>query len=388
MKKDKKTLVFTIFTIIIGILILINCILFVAFIVDLKNLTFPLTGISGILILLLFMLLLIFLELGLKKWKNDKKSKKYFIAALIILICTIFTFLIASPINTYIRDNNIMYRDLGTKEYTIKGISYEVSKKWEHKEGTDGDYFYPYAGTTDGMLYVTASYDNDFIDADSDVAFDNYIAGMQESDSYGYFKISKKEKIKVLNYNGIKLTYNCTIDKKYYEMQVYVFLDPDSGTLYSFANGSEEKIDTKIKDEVKEVINSIKDKNKSVKKEKEESEKNIESNKKSQNNKPVEEPKQENSMPKANNNTNTSSGNNYMDALRKCSVMEAADIYTTGIGKKSDNVFNDGKETCESWYKQWGEKDFFEAVNEDWKNRKNEEIDGKPLSYYLDILGW
>ena len=80
--------------------------------------------------------------------------------------------------------------------------------------------------------------------------------------------------------------------------------------------------------------------------------------------------------------------NEYMDALRKCSVMEAADIYTTGVGKKSDNVFNDGRETCESWYKQWGEKDFLEAVNEDWKIRQNEEIDGKPLSYYLDILGW
>jgi LAS superfamily LD-carboxypeptidase LdcB len=89
-------------------------------------------------------------------------------------------------------------------------------------------------------------------------------------------------------------------------------------------------------------------------------------------------------------NTEEQKNNNYeyMDALRKCSVMEAADIYTTGVGKKSDNVFNDGRETCESWYKQWGEKDFLEAVNEDWKNRQNEEIDGKPLSYYLDILGW
>ena len=89
-------------------------------------------------------------------------------------------------------------------------------------------------------------------------------------------------------------------------------------------------------------------------------------------------------------NTEEQKNNNdeYMDALRKCSVMEAADIYTTGVGKKSDNVFNDGRETCESWYKQWGEKDFLEAVNEDWKNRQNEEIDGKLLSYYLDILGW
>lgn len=80
--------------------------------------------------------------------------------------------------------------------------------------------------------------------------------------------------------------------------------------------------------------------------------------------------------------------NKYMDALRKCTVMEGADIYTTGIGKKSDNVFNDARVTCQSWYEQWGEKEFVEIVNEDWNTRKNEKIDGKPLTYYLDILGW
>ena len=80
--------------------------------------------------------------------------------------------------------------------------------------------------------------------------------------------------------------------------------------------------------------------------------------------------------------------NGYMEALRKCSVMEAADIYTTGIGHKSDNVFNDGRATCESFYNQFGEKDFIETVNLDWENRKNETIEGKPLSHYLDILGW
>ncbi len=85
---------------------------------------------------------------------------------------------------------------------------------------------------------------------------------------------------------------------------------------------------------------------------------------------------------------NNKSKSNYMDALRKCTVMEAADIYTTGVGKKSDNVFNDGRETCESFYKQWGEKDFIDTVNADWESRQNEQIDGKPLTHYLDVLGW
>ena len=67
------------------------------------------------------------------------------------------------------------------------------------------------------------------------------------------------------------------------------------------------------------------------------------------------------------------SGEN-LDSLRKCAVMEAADIHNTGIGKKSDNAFNDGRETCESWRKEWGESEFNEAVNTDWGNRKDEEI--------------
>lgn len=95
------------------------------------------------------------------------------------------------------------------------------------------------------------------------------------------------------------------------------------------------------------------------------------------------------------NNTNsqnqqetTEDGHSYLDALRKCTVMEAADIYTTGIGKKSDNAFNDARVTCDSWYLDWGEDDFFDAVYTDWENRKTEQVDGQPLTYYLDVLGW
>ena len=77
-----------------------------------------------------------------------------------------------------------------------------------------------------------------------------------------------------------------------------------------------------------------------------------------------------------------------MDALRKCSVMEAADIYTTGIGQKTDNVFNDGRATCETMRDSFGESEFIEIIDTDWENRKSELIDGKPLSYYLGILGW
>lgn len=78
----------------------------------------------------------------------------------------------------------------------------------------------------------------------------------------------------------------------------------------------------------------------------------------------------------------------YLDAMRKCTVMEAADIYTTGIGGDKSTAFEDAKETCKSWHREWLEKDFYDSVYEDWENRKTETIEGKNLDYYLNVLGW
>ena len=84
---------------------------------------------------------------------------------------------------------------------------------------------------------------------------------------------------------------------------------------------------------------------------------------------------------------NDISNDNYFDALRKCTVMEAADLYATG-GQKSNNVFNDARETCEEFYKNESEDEFFEAIRIDWGNRKSETIEGENLEYYLNELGW
>ena len=81
----------------------------------------------------------------------------------------------------------------------------------------------------------------------------------------------------------------------------------------------------------------------------------------------------------------------YTDALRKCTVMEAFDIHTTGIGAKTDNAFNDGRETCEWMFEsvyKGNEKDFIKTVGIDWEDRKSEQIDGESMPYYLGILGW
>lgn len=133
---------------------------------------------------------------------------------------------------------------------------------------------------------------------------------------------------------------------------------------------SEQKF-KEVSDEYIEKVSKIKE----IKKDSSEQSKNTEVK---------EETKNEISKSKPSNNNSNS--NNSMDALRKCTVMEAADIYTTG--GNSGSAFNDAKKQCESWYKQWGEKDFLEVVNEDWNNRQNEQIEGKPLSHYLDVLGW
>lgn len=112
-----------------------------------------------------------------------------------------------------------------------------------------------------------------------------------------------------------------------------------------------------------------------------------------QNSTQQEQPKasqQQNNEDKAN-DTSAKADDAYMEALRKCSVMEAFDIQTTGIGRKTDNAFNDGREHCESLLKDvyGNDKDaFIKDVDTDWSNRKNEKVDDKDMTYYLSILGW
>lgn len=81
----------------------------------------------------------------------------------------------------------------------------------------------------------------------------------------------------------------------------------------------------------------------------------------------------------------------YMDALRKCTVMEAADIYTTGFGAKTDNAFNDGRDACNSIYVSTyasNDKQFASDINSEWTTRKGQIIDSKTLEYYLSVLDW
>lgn len=78
----------------------------------------------------------------------------------------------------------------------------------------------------------------------------------------------------------------------------------------------------------------------------------------------------------------------YLDAMRKCTVMEAADIYKTGIGGNKDTAFDDAHKTCSKWYREWVEEDFYSAVYEDWEVRKDEIVDDDTLEQILAELKW
>lgn len=81
----------------------------------------------------------------------------------------------------------------------------------------------------------------------------------------------------------------------------------------------------------------------------------------------------------------------YLSSLRKCTVMEAIDVQTTGVGRKSENVFNDARDTCNWMFTDIyssNETDFASSVNSDWDTRHSETLEGKSAEYYLSILGW
>lgn len=72
--------------------------------------------------------------------------------------------------------------------------------------------------------------------------------------------------------------------------------------------------------------------------------------------------------------------------LKKCTVMEWADIVNT-MGN-INTAFADAKTFCKNNLNSWGKDEFYEAVNYDWKNRKNDLLNGKTLDETLDTFDW
>ena len=99
-------------------------------------------------------------------------------------------------------------------------------------------------------------------------------------------------------------------------------------------------------------------------------------------------PKKEEAKPTTT-TTTAAQKEDVMDYVRKCAVMEAADLYTDKTRTSTENVFDAGRKTCEKLRTQLGDDDeFIKTVKADWERRKDEQIDGKPLSHYLTTLNW
>ena len=85
------------------------------------------------------------------------------------------------------------------------------------------------------------------------------------------------------------------------------------------------------------------------------------------------------------NQTNQQTTENIKESsqLQKCTIMEAADIINTN-GMAKDDAFTKAKQTCKEWLESWGEEEFNQLAELDWKSRKNETIEGKSLESYLE----
>lgn len=77
-------------------------------------------------------------------------------------------------------------------------------------------------------------------------------------------------------------------------------------------------------------------------------------------------------------------------AVKHCTVMEGADIYTSKDYSSGENVFEIGLKRCKNFrknsYKNDGE--FADDIENKWESRKSEELDGHNLEYYLNEIDW
>lgn len=179
-----------------------------------------------------------------------KKSKKKII---LLIIAILLLFVIALVV--ILVKNDVFIDKNKLSNYGIDGISFKVPKNWDiNKEGKNIN-FYPYKDNS-AVLNVMSQNDIDF----SEDKITSYYSIIKEmSESAEYFKLKEFEEKTYENFKGTYSVYNITLDNKYYECYLNMFLENSTNTLYSFNYCEEEKINIETKKQIDKILSTVKE---------------------------------------------------------------------------------------------------------------------------------
>lgn len=265
-RKNILFIISVVFSIMLGIL---NTYLILIQISTIKDLNYPLTSVIPLSIFLLGIFIAILLPIIAKKYKNDNKFKKLIVILLITLALEPILYFVSSPINELIQTNNIGYKYQEMQRYYLKGISYNIPKKWyvRNKKSNDNNneyqFYYPFKNEEKAWLYVYSEYNNE-LNFLSDVDDLNYfyqslIKSLQEDESTEYFKIIDEENTTMMNRPGYHVKYKSILKGVYITEDVYILFDNESNTTYFFMLCINEDTQDNLSNEYKQIINSIRE---------------------------------------------------------------------------------------------------------------------------------
>lgn len=174
--------------------------------------------------------------------------KKIILLTIVILLFIIALIFVLIKAGVFIDENKL-------SNYGIDGISFKVPKNWDINKDGKNINFYPYKGNS-AVLNVMSQNDLNFSE---DKITGYYSIIMEMSESAEYFKLKVFEEKIYGNFNGTYSIYNITLDNKYYECYLNMFLEDSTNTLYSFNYCEQEKINAKIKKQIDQILSTVKE---------------------------------------------------------------------------------------------------------------------------------
>ena len=89
--------------------------------------------------------------------------------------------------------------------------------------------------------------------------YEEFIDGMKSSDLTGYFKILSQQPIKIMGKDAFKLRYKTIMSEKYFECELYMLMDSETSTMYTFLFGIKDSIPSDIEENINNIMNSVKE---------------------------------------------------------------------------------------------------------------------------------